>query len=275
MSDVIPKATMLAPSQFAFTLDANRPVLSNARNLEAEMGVEPHSHPRGQLLWAAKGILRVQSDNAVWVVPSTHAVWLPSGCRHQINCETQAHLRNLYIDPSYRVRVQDTQVVMVTMTPLMREMVLKLCQDATMEPAKYFRLGLSAIDELDALDSVNTYLNAGSDPRLGRVIQLLIKKPQAEYTLAELAQSAGASIRTIERLFKAETGQTYRQWRQRYRLLNSLERLTQGESTTSVAHSLGYLSVSSFSAAFKVLFGCTPQEYAQKSVQATRQHYHI
>ena len=270
MSDVISKATMLAPSQFAFTLDANRPVLSNARNLEAEMGVEPHSHPRGQLLWAAKGILRVQSDNAVWVVPSTHAVWLPSGCRHQINCETHAHLRNLYIDPSYRVRVQDTQVVMVTMTPLMREMVLKLCQNTSMEPAKYFRLGLSAIDELDTLDSVNTYLNAGSDPRLGRVIQLLIKKTQAEYTLAELAQGAGASIRTIERLFKAETGQTYRQWRQRYRLLNSLERLTQGESTTGVAHSLGYLSVSSFSAAFKALFGCTPQEYAPKSVQATR-----
>lgn len=215
MSDIISKATMLAPSQFAFTLDANRPVLSNARNLEAEMGVEPHSHPRGQLLWAAKGILRVQSDNAVWVVPSTHAVWIPSDCRHQINCETHAHLRNLYIDPSYRVREQDKQVVMVSMTPLMREMVLKLCQDTLMASAKYFRLGLSAIDELDALDSVNTYLNAGSDPRLGRVIQLLIKKPQAECSLAELAQSAGASIRTIERLFKAETGQTYRQWRQR------------------------------------------------------------
>jgi AraC-like DNA-binding protein len=71
-------------------------------------------------------------------------------------------------------------------------------------------------------------------------------------------------VRTIERLFKAETGLTYRQWRSRFRLMNSLEHIVNGANTTTVAHQLGYQSVSSFISAFKSLFGCTPQEYASR-----------
>lgn len=268
MSDIIPKATLLAPSDAAFTIDPHRPVLTHARNLDAEAGIEPHSHPRGQLLWAVKGVLRVRSENAVWVVPSTHAVWIPCNLPHQVNSETHAHTRNLYIDPSYCVREQDKQVVMVTMTPLMREIILRLCEAESMEAGRLLRLGLTAIDELETLDSVDAHLPAGKDPRLNRLIQTLIRQPKVNHSLTELAEMGGASVRTIERLFKAETGLTYRQWRQRFRLLNSLERLTQGESTTRVAHSLGYLSVSSFSSAFKMQFGCTPQDYAKhKSVK--------
>ncbi|WP_394700443.1 helix-turn-helix domain-containing protein [uncultured Vibrio sp.] len=40
--------------------------------------------------------------------------------------------------------------------------------------------------------------------------------------------------------------------------------MAQGQNTTLVAHQLGYSSVSSFISSFKILFGCTPQEYAQR-----------
>ena len=60
MSKHVPKATLLTPSDVAFITDANRPVLTHTRNMAAEAGIEPHSHPRGQLLWAAKGLLRVR-----------------------------------------------------------------------------------------------------------------------------------------------------------------------------------------------------------------------
>jgi AraC-like DNA-binding protein len=263
MSDIVPKATLLAPSNAAFIIDPHRPVLTHARNLDAEAGIEPHAHPRGQLLWAVKGILRVRSESAVWVVPSTHAVWIPCNLSHQVSSETYAHTRNLYIDPSYSVREHNKQVVMVTMTPLMREIILRLCEAESMEAGRLLRLGLAAIDELATLDSVDAHLPAGKDPRLSHLIQTIIRQPKVNYSLTELAEIGGASVRTVERLFKAETGLTYRQWRQRFRLLNSLERLTQGESTTRVAHSLGYLSVSSFSAAFKMQFGCTPQDYSK------------
>ncbi len=47
-------------------------------------GLEPrvterHSHERGQLLGATQGLLSVDAGDSQWVVPATHAVWIPPG----------------------------------------------------------------------------------------------------------------------------------------------------------------------------------------------------
>lgn len=47
MSKYVPKATLLTPSDAAFIIDANRPVLTHTRNMAAEAGIEPHSRTRG------------------------------------------------------------------------------------------------------------------------------------------------------------------------------------------------------------------------------------
>ncbi|HBS81951.1 MULTISPECIES: AraC family transcriptional regulator [Halomonadaceae] len=259
------KATMSPPSDIAFVLDPSRPVLTRARSMQAETGVLPHAHPRGQLLWAKHGVLRVTSEQAVWVVPSTHGVWIPSNCLHQVSCETLVETRNLYIDPTCRARDQDTQVVMVAMSTLMREIVLRLndslkCRD---DDASTTRLGLVAIDELNSLPAENLSLPSGTDPRLRRIISHMVNHPDNRHTLAELAGLAGASVRTLERLFKSDTGLTFRQWRTRFKLMNALEALDRGESSTAVAYTVGYKSVSSFVAAFKTEFGYTPQVRAR------------
>lgn len=52
----------------------------------------------------------------------------------------------------------------------------------------------------------------------------------------------------------------YRLWRQRQRLLASLNALEAGDSVTSAALDSGYDSTSAYIAAFKGLFGFTPGE---------------
>lgn len=74
MTKYIPNASMLPPSDVAFIIDASKPVLAHGRSMQAEASMEPHAHPRGQLLWAEKGVLRVTGEEAVWVVPTTHAM---------------------------------------------------------------------------------------------------------------------------------------------------------------------------------------------------------
>lgn len=263
MTKHISEATMLSPSYVAYTLDASRPVLTHGRRILAESGITPHAHPRGQLLWAASGILRVTSEHSVWVVPSTHAMWIPGGVYHQVNSETGARIRNLYIDPTYPVRANEKSVIMLAMSPLMREIILRLTdeQAVSLDEPKLRRLGLVAIDELEFLQPLKIRLPSGQDPRLQRLINHMVHFPETAHSLPALAQLAGASVRTIERLFKIETGMTFRQWRSRFRMMNSLDKLAQGASSTSVAHALGYKSVSSFIAAFKTQFGYTPQEY--------------
>jgi len=261
----VSKATMLPPSDMAFTLDPNRPVLTHGRDMQQKASITPHSHPRGQLLWAEKGILRVTGEHAVWVVPSTHAMWIPSGIYHQVSSETATQIRNIYIDPSYSVREAEQNIVMLTMSPLMQEVILRLTEYDSISPdERTKRLGLVAIDELNILESFNMCMHSGYDPRLQRLISHMVQHPNQTLSLPMLSHLAGASVRTIERLFKSETGMTFRQWRSRFRLMNSLNQLTQGEGSTFVAHTLGYKSVSSFIVAFKTQFGCTPQQYVDK-----------
>ncbi len=266
MTTHISKATTHSPSEQAYVINPALPVLTNRRSMQAESTTQPHSHPRGQLLWAESGVLRMTCERAVWVVPSTHAVWIPGGVAHQVSSETDAQIRNLFIDPSIQLRTRDAAVVMLQMSNFMREIVRKLTQsDQVLNGARFNRLGMVAMDEIEDLQALELFMPAGSDPRLQRVIKVMVKNPAQNISLAELANMAGASVRTIERLFKAETGLTFRQWRSRFRMMNSLEDIQRGSSTSVVAYELGYKSVSAFISAFKAAFGCTPSQYGRRT----------
>ncbi|MCH7794592.1 MAG: helix-turn-helix transcriptional regulator, partial [Proteobacteria bacterium] len=82
------------------------------------------------------------------------------------------------------------------------------------------------------------------------------------------ARAAGASPRTLARLFAKETGLTFRAWRQRARLLHALVELAARKPVTSVAFEAGYDSPSAFIAAFKREFGTTPARYFQDQAGA-------
>ncbi len=258
----IAKTSNFPPSHTAFILDPDQPVLSHGRDFDAEVSSEPHQHPRGQLLWAAQGVLRLTAENKVWIVPSSHAVWIPGNVFHHVVTETVARTRNLYVDPSIAARTQDQGCVMLLLTPLMREIILTLTSDRlTKDIAGMKRLGLVAIDEIQRLESASSSLPAGQDARLRRLIGRMVRNPDEQGTLPELAKIAGGSQRTIERLFQAETGMSFRQWRSRLRLLSAIEHLRQGKSSTTIAHTLGYRTASSFVAAFREHFGCPPQRF--------------
>ncbi len=262
MTRDVDKAPTLHVGHWAFILDPERPVLTNRRDLDAEASIEPHAHPRGQLLWAAEGVLRVTTEEQVWIVPSSHAVWIPGNCLHHMVTETAARTRNLYIDPSYPIRERQQGCAMLLLTPLMREIILRLCSiDSDDDEAGFKRIGLVAIDELQRLESESLYLPSGHDGRLRRLIGHMVRNPDEPRSLQELSRIAGGSVRTMERLFAAETGMSFRQWRSRLRLLSAIEHLRQGKSSTTIAHSLGYRSASAFVVAFRQHFGCPPQRF--------------
>jgi len=75
----------------------------------------------------------------------------------------------------------------------------------------------------------------------------------------KLSRRYGAGHRTLERLFRGETGMSFGLWRQKVRLLQSIRVLASGGgSVTDAALESGYDSVSAFIVAFKRTFGCTP-----------------
>jgi transcriptional regulator GlxA family with amidase domain len=79
--------------------------------------------------------------------------------------------------------------------------------------------------------------------------------------VGELAAAAGASRRTVERLFAAETGMSVGRWRTRLRLVEALRLLAAGEPVTAVAHRTGYATPSAFGAMFRAELGTSPARY--------------
>lgn len=265
MTKDIGEAPYFEPAGVAYDLDPAHPALMRSQTLAGGRAVRAHRHPRGQLVWACSGVLRVICEGSVWIVPPSHTVWIPGNVEHQVVTETRADVRHLFIHPDRSVRNRDGggHCCVLTMTPLMRELVLRLVElgDDPLRDGQRLRLGAVILDELEDLSAVPLSLPGGHDPRLVRLTRYLGDRPDDGHGLAELAAIAGTSPRTLERLFREETGLSFKTWRSRLRLLAAIERLNSGASGTEAALTVGYSSPSAFVAAFRSQFGATPQQF--------------
>ncbi|MBA5761374.1 helix-turn-helix transcriptional regulator [Vibrio sp. 404] len=98
----------------------------------------------------------------------------------------------------------------------------------------------------------------------------LLQSPVLEHDaiappLNQLSEQVAASSKTISRIFNRETGMPYQAWRQQWRLLKSIEKLSLRLSVADVAHLLEFSSDSAFIAFFKQQTGQTPYQYINQS----------
>lgn len=215
-----------------------------------------------QLVHASSGVMTVRTADARWVVPRHRAVWVPSGLTHTIELSGRVQLRSLFIRAGL-AGVVGGAARPVNVSPLLRELILRAVADAPLwvDRPRDARLIGVLVDHLELLDDIALQLPTPVDARAVAVAEAIGRDPAASVTLAELAREAGASVRTIERLFRAETTMTVQQWRTRARLLAGLERLAAGESVTRASIGCGYSSPSAFGAAFKAELGVSPRRY--------------
>jgi AraC-like DNA-binding protein len=121
------------------------------------------------------------------------------------------------------------------------------------------------LDELRALKPEPLHLPHPRDVRLKRIAEALLADPADGRALEDWARDAGASARTLARLFVKETGMTFGAWRERLRLTAAVARLGEGEPVTAVAYDLGYQSPSAFIAMFRRSLGDTPGRYLKRA----------
>lgn len=221
--------------------------------------IKPHRHHWGQLIYAAAGVMRVRAGGMLWIVPPARAVWVPAGAEHEIHGLGDFKMRTLYF-PTEMVARLPAECCALDVVPLLRELVLELVERAPVDEgdAEGMRLAAVAIDRIAAARTLPLNLPLPRDPRALRLAERLRDDPATQARLAILARHAAASPRTIQRLFLAETGLTFAQWRQRLRLLHGATVLGAGKSVTEAALEAGYSGTSAFSAAFRKHFGFTP-----------------
>lgn len=214
-----------------------------------------------QLVYATKGVVTVRSERNAWVLPAQRALWVPNGLEARIEIPGPISLRSLYLRHGL-VRSLPRECSVVNVSPLLRELILETMRLGILsrDIAVQRNLARVLVDQLRSVPSVPLQLPMPSDPRAQRAVALMLADP-ASHEAAALAKRAGASVRTLERLFRAETSMPLAAWRRRMRILNALRLLAAGESVTRVALEVGYDSTSAFVAMFRRELGVTPARY--------------
>lgn len=97
-----------------------------------------------------------------------------------------------------------------------------------------------------------------------RLAEMLRDNPGDPRSVEELAACVHVSPRTIERLFREETGTTLRRWRIQVRMEAAAVLLRANSTPSAVAHRVGYTHVNAFRRAFTGHFGLSPTAYAER-----------
>ena len=224
--------------------------------------VLPAASGWNQLLFASAGVMTVETAAGRWVVPPHRALWMPDGARPRIVMHGRVSIRTLYLDCRLPVPLDGWRAVNVSR--LLRELIIHAVGQAPLDLARadHDRLIGVLLDQLAGLAQQPLVLPHPVDER-AQGLARAIAGPAGGGTIDDLARSVGASRRTLERTFVAETGLTIGAWRQRQRLLRALELLAQGEPVTTVALAVGYRTPSAFTAMFHEQLGTTPTHYFQ------------
>ncbi|NUP06440.1 MAG: helix-turn-helix transcriptional regulator [Polyangiaceae bacterium] len=228
----------------------------------AELRGAFHRHARGQLVYAAEGVITVTTEVGLFVVPPQRAVWVRGGDRHKVDGAKRFQLATLYFDER-RVRGLPASTSVLAVGPLLRELVHAAVDLpwTWRKGGREARLFAVVVDELSKVDAAPLHLPLPKDARVRRVCEALLKEPADDRGLEAFASIAKTSARHLARMFVAETGLSFGAWRQQLRLLRSLEMLGRGASALEVALDLGYGSGSSFGVMFKKALGTSPARY--------------
>lgn len=247
---------------FDRTGDRRSQITTLTRDYPAGHKISSHFHDRDQLVYASRGVMTVRTSDGAWVVPTHRAVWIPAAVPHAITMSGVVAMRTLYFIRSL-ARGLPRACCVVNVSPLLKELILHACGFSKLKNTNKWQAHLIGviIDQLEVIQMVPLQLSNPSDPRAQRIAQGLLSDPGDRRPLAQICKTAGASKRTLERLFREDTGMTFGKWRQQLCLMHAMRLLAEGAKVTHAALESGYNTPSAFISMFRKALGTTPSQY--------------
>ncbi len=213
--------------------------------------ITAHFHDENQIIYASQGVLGVTTGQGMWVAPPMRALWIPKGAvhAHRAHGATELHLVGVSADV-----LDVTEPVVFSVAPLLKELIIRASH--LKERAGWVHELLC--EEIAHAPRDSFHLPALRDPRLRALAAVFAADAGDPRSLDELAAEVHSTARTLSRLFRAEAGMTFPQWRNHVRLYQSLILLSNGESVTRTAIQCGWATASAFIDTFRRAFGYSP-----------------
>jgi AraC-like DNA-binding protein len=223
-----------------------------------------HAHPQHQLLMPLDGVLQVETEGGMVVLPRRQAAWIPAGSPHRTTFR-EARSASVFFEPAmFADAPQVLRVLFVS--DLMRELAVYAMRwpiggDATdsLGEAYFDLLALLCGEWIEAAAPLR--LPTSADPALARVIDYT-NDNLASVTVQAAARAGGLSERSLRRRFHSRLGMSWEHYRLTSRLSRAMAMLASGDaSVTRVAAEVGFETGGAFAKAFRRFTGETPRAY--------------
>ncbi|QKW38838.1 AraC family transcriptional regulator [Actinomadura sp. NAK00032] len=219
---------------------------------------EQHQHPDEHLItWSATATVSLRTGERDWLVPPTHALWIPAGCPHRFEVSRAGYGYAVVLSRN-GCPITWAEPTGVLVTPLLRELIVHLDGGAARARAAAESLLLAL---LEPVPSTAFHVPIPEDPRVRTIAEALLADPADPRDLAAWAHATSTGVRTITRLFDRETGMTFAQWRTLVRVRAALTHLARGKSVGATARAVGYRKPGAFAEAFHRVTGQHPSIY--------------
>jgi AraC-like DNA-binding protein/quercetin dioxygenase-like cupin family protein len=244
---------------------ARVPVVAVVLDLPGLAYMPAHVHDHGRLIHSVDGTIGVVCANQSWLLPPHRALWLPPGTEHEMSTRSAARMRSLDVVPRLCAALP-REPFAISVSPLLRALIHRAVEIGTAYGEDRHHLALLKAIPQEILRSKRSEISIPftADRRLAKVCRSLLAGRDLKRPLDDWADNAGASRRTLERLFVSETGMTFVQWRQRALMHLAIGRLVGGASISQVCGDLDILSTSAFHRMFRQVLGTTPARYLKE-----------
>jgi AraC-like DNA-binding protein len=250
----------------AISVEPSRsPILSLGRDDSgpSEAYEQMHSHPEPKLIWTSTATLSITTESRDWLVPPGYGLWIPGEHEHGVAALRWGQGSVITFAPT-DCPISWVEPTGVEVGPLLLELIGHLQNtprdDQSRVPAEQLLFAL-----LLPLPTHNIHIAMPTDPRIRVIAEHLITDPADSRDLAFWADEVHASVRTLSRLFVAETGMTFAQWRSQVRVRAAIQLLADGTPVKVTARAVGYAKPSAFIEMFRRATGQTPGTYLRGS----------
>jgi AraC-like DNA-binding protein len=249
-------------------VDAVRALAFGVADDRAPFDDAMHVHRRHQILFAAQGLLLLETESSQWLLPPQRAAWIPAQVRHRARARGSVRLRTVYLAQEL-VPSPPATCIVFGVTPLAREMILFAMRwgpaPAHDETGEAFFAALAALAREWVAAEQPYRLPVAKTPELAKAMQFALENMDGEVSVDAAARVAGVSLRTLTRRFTEETGTTWRAFVHTARMLRAMELLAvPGARVGQVAFSVGFKSLGAFTTAFTEFTGETPRDYSRR-----------
>lgn len=223
-----------------------------------------HSHHRSQLTFVEEGYQYFHINQKIYLVPQNHVIWIPSGKLHRITSEANTVNLMVFLFKSVFNEKFYQNVQVFAVPPVLKEMLLYASKwnKSVMEDEEQDIFFKAILKSLPNFCKESNYLEIPvlKDERLIPVCHYINANFKYNLDIDSLAEKAQMSVRSLQRIFKNETGITLQKYLQLTRILKSIELIdTQKYTLSEIAYWVGYQSLSAFTSSYFTIMKSKPK----------------